>query len=136
MNSNLGKILKKICGISSITSCGGYILIKSKWFQRTKSLKLPGALLPDPSDCITLPQIPSWNWSPPKNFGYITVLRKSCHSKVFFKEVISINPLLLMYWMLPVNSRITLGISQLLVVRLQFVDTLFVGRCAHTLIQC
>ena len=46
-NSNLDKIFeKKTYWISFMTGCGGYILIKSKWFQSTKSLKLLGSLLP------------------------------------------------------------------------------------------
>ena len=48
-NSKLGKIFEKRCWISFITGCGGYILIKSKWFQSTKSFKLLGSFPPGPS---------------------------------------------------------------------------------------
>ena len=68
-NSNLGKIFekKKIRWISFITCCGGYILIRSKWFQSTKSLELPGTLPPgphqgfalDPKGGINIPQSPA-----------------------------------------------------------------------------
>ena len=43
LNSILGKIFEKICWISFIVGCGGYILIKSLWFHSTKSLELIGA---------------------------------------------------------------------------------------------
>ena len=48
-NLNLGNIFeKKISWISFMIGFGGYILIKSKWFQSSKSLELPvfSSLLP------------------------------------------------------------------------------------------
>ena len=87
----LGKIFEKICWISFITGCGGYILIKSLWFQSTKSLELIGVsgsfaalsssgLCPGPISgydrappAHPLSQIFCWNRSPQKISGHCCI---------------------------------------------------------------
>ena len=70
-------MLNKKCWISFITGSGGYIFIKSKWFQSTTSLELLEALLPGPhhgqirghdNNSTPFPSLQTtcWNWFPKK----------------------------------------------------------------------
>ena len=96
---------KKICWISFITGCGGYILIKSDfkllntWSFQERYCLFPTRVFPLTHKVASQPppQIPCWNWFPQKISGYVTgfshVLRRYRKRSMTWNVLMAIFPL-------------------------------------------